>query len=185
MRLILKERAIVGVLTELGLTPGQGVALLTHSTLAKSQSGSSVEDGIVDASDRPEGGHVIVWWNDFNKDGRYESWKPSIHGLLQPLYPGQFHSIRLNLWNIVLVADLSLSSTANWLASISNIIARRFPFRFGLVPLCETDDGMSVFAQYTNRSNILYTARRMALFNWYLTETYGPVKALEFFKSVS
>jgi UDP-glucose:glycoprotein glucosyltransferase len=31
-------------------------------------------DGLVDSSDRLEGGGVVVWWNDIEEDTRYTSW---------------------------------------------------------------------------------------------------------------
>lgn len=31
-------------------------------------------EGLVDASDRIEGGDVIVYWNDIEKDKRYQNW---------------------------------------------------------------------------------------------------------------
>ena len=54
----------------LGLTSAQSFELLTHPTVSAAQSQSSVLDGLFDASDRPEGGDVIVWWNDFENDER-------------------------------------------------------------------------------------------------------------------
>jgi len=57
-------------LTSLGLTYAQALEFLTHPTIAAAQSDTSVVDGLFDASDRPEGGDVIVWWNDIEKDQR-------------------------------------------------------------------------------------------------------------------
>lgn len=58
------------------------------------------------------------------------------------MYPGQFPNIRLNLFNVVLVLDLSQTSALQFITgSISNIINRTFPIRFGLVPITETERG--------------------------------------------
>lgn len=71
LRLLRKERGVVGSLTSLGLFPSQAVDLLTHRTIAVTQRDTAgVLDGIFDASDRPEGGEVIRWWNDITKDSR-------------------------------------------------------------------------------------------------------------------
>jgi hypothetical protein len=68
---------------------------------------------------------------------------------LLPLYPGQFHNIRLNLFNIVLVLDLSRSAALHTLTdAVANIVARGLPFRFGVVPLRETEEGTSSFCIY-------------------------------------
>ena len=57
-------------LMSLGLSSSQSFELLTHPSVSAAQSQNSVLDGIFDASDRPEGGDLIVWWNDFENDSR-------------------------------------------------------------------------------------------------------------------
>ncbi|OBZ72146.1 UDP-glucose:glycoprotein glucosyltransferase, partial [Grifola frondosa] len=156
LRSLRKERHMMLVLTSLGLSPGQAMELLTHPAISSTQSESGVLDGRFDASDRPEEGDVIVWLNDFEKDERscdsfctnldllasYARWGGSIKLLLRPLYPGQFPSIKLNLFNVILAVDLSQSSSLNFIAvTVSNLIERNFPFRWGVVPLVETDEG--------------------------------------------
>jgi hypothetical protein len=59
----------------------QAIELLTHPTIAASQSQSDVLEGLFDASDRVEGGSVIVWWNDLEKDSRYKRWSPSLYAV--------------------------------------------------------------------------------------------------------
>lgn len=81
LRTLRKERAIVQSLTSLGLNASQAVELLTHKTIALAQSESGVLDSLFDASDRPEGGNAIVWWNDLTKDSRYSKWNPSLTGV--------------------------------------------------------------------------------------------------------
>ena len=57
-------------LASLGLSTTQALELLTHPNISEAQSSSDVLDGIVDASDRQEGGGVIQWLNDFDADQR-------------------------------------------------------------------------------------------------------------------
>jgi hypothetical protein len=59
-------------LTELGFTPAQAHTLLTLEPLPV-----DLFDGLVDASDRLEGGDTILWWNDIEKDARYASFPKS------------------------------------------------------------------------------------------------------------
>lgn len=60
-------------------------------------------------------------------------------------YPGQLPSLRLNLFNIVLVLDLSKTSALNFMgAAISPLIMRGFPFRWGVVPAVESTEGKSL-----------------------------------------
>lgn len=62
----------------LGLTPEQAIELLTHRAVSAAQADTGVLDGIFDASDRPEGGDILVWFNDFETDKRYERWGSSL-----------------------------------------------------------------------------------------------------------
>ena len=58
------------------------------------------------------------------------------------MFPGQFPNYRGNLFNVVVAADLSQTGTLHFLATTASaIIARGFPFRWGVVPLVETEDG--------------------------------------------
>jgi UDP-glucose:glycoprotein glucosyltransferase len=65
-----KERDIMLSLTTLGLLPGEAFDLITHPSLETSSRNNGVVDGIFDASDRSEGGNLIFWWNDIEKDSR-------------------------------------------------------------------------------------------------------------------
>lgn len=60
-----------------GLTAPQALDLITHSSIAQGQT-PGVTDGVFDASDRPEGGNVCVWFNDITKDSRYSRWSPEM-----------------------------------------------------------------------------------------------------------
>lgn len=61
------------------------------------------------------------------------------------MYPGAMPSIKANLFNIVLIVDLSQISSLNFIVGpMSNIINRDLPLRFGLVPVAETEDGMHI-----------------------------------------
>jgi UDP-glucose:glycoprotein glucosyltransferase len=55
-------------LTSLGLTPRQAFELVSDAVIGQAQTEDDPGEGIVDASDRIEGGGVITWWNDIEKD---------------------------------------------------------------------------------------------------------------------
>ncbi|KAK0452361.1 UDP-glucose:glycoprotein glucosyltransferase-domain-containing protein [Armillaria borealis] len=152
LRMFRKERGIMSSLTSLA---GQG--------------DKAGFDGFVDASDRPEGGEVITWWNDLEKDSRYQRWEPAISTLLRPLYPGQFHNIKLNIFNIVLVLDLSQTNALTFIGgAVANIIERSFPFRFGIVPSIESEDGL-----------------KMARLFYFLVDNFGRKKTMGYLKKIS
>ncbi|KAJ3987860.1 glycosyltransferase family 24 protein [Lentinula detonsa] len=169
LRLLKKERSIMTDLTSLDLERGEAMDLLTHPILSAAQESKDVLDGLVDASDRIEGGDVIIWWNDLEKDRRYNQWGASITGLLRPLFPGQFHMIKLNLFNVVLALDLSRPANLVFVAgTMHGIIERGFPFRFGVVPIVETEDGA-----------------RMARLIYFLLNNFGRKVTMNFLKRVA
>lgn len=55
--------------------------MLTSKGLHESLSEGNVLDGIFDVSDRQEGGNVIMWLNDLEKDGRYRSFPTTIESV--------------------------------------------------------------------------------------------------------
>jgi len=64
--------------TSFGLTPKQAVELLSHESIFAAQREGGAVEGILDASDREEGGDVIIWWNDMEKDQMYAHWSDDI-----------------------------------------------------------------------------------------------------------
>ncbi|KAI0754012.1 glycosyltransferase family 24 protein [Daedaleopsis nitida] len=169
LRLLRRERSIMLSLMSLGLSSEQAIELLTHVKIAKAQSESGPLDALFDASDRPEGGNVIGWLNDFEKDDRYARWGGSLKILLRPMYPGQFPAVKFNMLNVVLAVDLSQLSSIDFIATtVQAIISRSMPFRWGVAPLVETEDGA-----------------RMARLYYYVLENFGSAEALAFLHKLS
>ena len=81
LRILRKERQTILSLTSLGLSASQAIDLVADPSIgraASAQPGSGTLDGYFDASDREEGGDVLLWWNDIEKDRRYQHWSPSL-----------------------------------------------------------------------------------------------------------
>ena len=72
LELLRRERKLIGSLRGLGLTGPESVQLLSHPAIAQSK----VEEVSqrYDYRDTLEGGDIIIWLNDIEKDKRYESW---------------------------------------------------------------------------------------------------------------
>ncbi|KJA25590.1 glycosyltransferase family 24 protein [Hypholoma sublateritium FD-334 SS-4] len=169
LKLLKKEKGVIENLVAQGLDSTQAFEVLTHSAISEAQRGGAAMDAVFDASDRPEGGDVIVWWNDMEKDKRYARWSPSLLALLRPMYPGALPNIKANLFNVILVVDLSKISTLNFLAgAVSSIINRDIPLRFGMVPVSDSDDG-----------------RKMAKLFYHLITNHGRRKTLEFLSALA
>ncbi|KAI0042052.1 glycosyltransferase family 24 protein [Auriscalpium vulgare] len=166
--LIKKEREIVTTLTAVGVEPSEVVDVLTHPALTAA-SASRAFDDVFDASDRPEDGDLIIYWNDIEKDSRYARWQTSLYALMRPMYPGQVPGIKLNLFHTILAMDLSKTDSLQFLTNtVTMVISRLFPVRFGLVPLLETDA----------------SAKAAKLF-YYTVENYGRSKTVELFKQIA
>ncbi|KXN87330.1 UDP-glucose:glycoprotein glucosyltransferase [Leucoagaricus sp. SymC.cos] len=159
-----KEKSLMRNVVGLGLERSEALQVLTHSAVASAQKDGGVTDGLFDASDRTEGGGVVVWWNDFEKDKRYARWSPSLYNLLQPMYPGMYPNVKHNLFNTILVMDLTQTSNVHLLATtVANIVNRGLPFRFGLVPMIDDEDSLKIAKLF-----------------YYMINTYGRRKTLAF-----
>ncbi|GAA5989455.1 hypothetical protein JCM10908_000480 [Rhodotorula pacifica] len=124
---------------------------------------------LYDATDRQEGGQVILWWNDLEKDRRYKTWTKSVRELLRPSYPGSMTQVARNLNNLVFVIDLSQpASLAHITQNIKQYVSRGVPIRFGVVPLVgSSGDSSSV-------------ATLMAQMTWYLADAAGRTATMAF-----
>lgn len=135
-----EERHRAVSLCSLGLTPQQSFEILSDDRIGDALNTADPMDSLVDASDRPEGGNVIQWWNNIEKDSRYAKLPESISAVLTPQRPGNFQPARKNLWNVVLVLDLSTRTGLHTISqTVTSVIRRGIPFRFGLVPLFNSD----------------------------------------------
>ena len=67
-----KERKLIGSLRGLGLTGPESIQLLSHPAIAQSKIEEVSQR--YDYRDTLEGGNIIIWLNDIEKDKRYEGW---------------------------------------------------------------------------------------------------------------
>jgi UDP-glucose:glycoprotein glucosyltransferase len=93
-----RERNLISSLQKLGLTNREAVQFLTHEKIAE-----KIEIGTknrFDARDDVEGGNVVIWLNDLEKDSRYSSWSTDIRNV--PLSTPPF----LSFFSLGVFADL-------------------------------------------------------------------------------
>ena len=69
---IRRERTIVGNIRALGFSGSEAVDLLSHPAVAESKSETGTQR--YDYRDSIDGGNIIIWLNDLEKDKRYRSW---------------------------------------------------------------------------------------------------------------
>ncbi|KAL4079421.1 glycosyltransferase family 24 protein [Scleroderma citrinum] len=127
-------------------------------------------EGLVDASDRREGGGVILWLNDLEKDPRYGRFGSSLMGLLRVHSMGLFSPalpLQHNLMNVVFILDLSQLYSLSVISSLQeNFVVRGYPVRWGFVP--ETR------GESLNMARILY----------YVERTYGRDTMIRWIRGV-
>jgi UDP-glucose:glycoprotein glucosyltransferase len=71
----------MGQLTQLGLSPKQALDVLSNKHVQRALSQRTVLDGVFDASDRDEGGDVVLWLNDLETDERHVDMKRSLRAV--------------------------------------------------------------------------------------------------------
>ncbi|PYH40559.1 putative UDP-glucose:glycoprotein glucosyltransferase [Aspergillus saccharolyticus JOP 1030-1] len=129
-----RERKLIEKFRNLGLTASESVDLLSHKFLAAAM----VQDGPqrYNYRDEIEGGSVIMWLNDLEKDARYESWPSDLGGYMQRVFPGQLPSVRREANNVVIPVNLANADDVNLIVkSIQVFVKNKIPVRFGLVPI--------------------------------------------------
>ncbi|SJX61596.1 related to UDP-glucose:glycoprotein glucosyltransferase precursor [Sporisorium reilianum f. sp. reilianum] len=128
-----------------GLNVTEAGDLISSSLVGRAflaQADGSAATAIFDASDRievknaPEATDVgaITWLNDLEKDAATSGWSSDLMDLLHPMWPGKFPRLSLNLFNVVLVLDLSQKESCRFLADTVIQSLGRVGLHWGLVP---------------------------------------------------
>lgn len=74
-----RERSIIRSLRNLGFSGSEAVQILSHPAIAESKAGGDSQR--YEYRDIIEGGKVIIWLNDIEKDKRYASWPTEAHAV--------------------------------------------------------------------------------------------------------
>ncbi|KAF2730093.1 UDP-glucose:glyco protein glucosyltransferas-like protein [Polyplosphaeria fusca] len=132
-----RERALINGIQEQGLTGPEAIDLLSYSAITETQ--TEDEPQRYDFRDEIEGGHVVIWLNDIEKDKRYEDWPSALTSLLQRTYPGQLPPVRRDIHNVILPVDLTNKEDVfSVVETVQSLIKRKVPVRWGLVPRTNT-----------------------------------------------
>lgn len=150
-----RERKMINSVRGIGLSGPQAIDLLSNEAVAASQIQDEVQR--YDWRDETEGGEVIIWLNDIEKDTRYSDWPGSVQALLARTYPGQLPSVRRNAHAMVTPIDFSNYADVSMVVeSLQTFVKRKIPIRFGLVPRFNSPAG-------DEQARVVY----------YLLDTYG------------
>ncbi|RDL31779.1 Uncharacterized protein BP5553_09181 [Venustampulla echinocandica] len=149
------ERKLIKSVRDLGLTGLQAIQLLSHDEIGTTKAEN--EPTRFDWRDDIEGGNVIIWMNDIEKDKRYEDWPSSLAALLQHGYPGQLPTVRRDLFYLVLPIDFTDAQDVLLVVeTLRGFVQRKLNLRIGLAPITSTANSLE-------QARILY----------YLLDTYG------------
>ncbi|CBX94261.1 hypothetical protein IAQ61_006372 [Plenodomus lingam] len=132
-----RERKLINGIRNQGLSGPDTISLLSHQAIAETQ--TEDEPQRYDFRDAAEGGNVIIYMNNIEKDSRYESWPTELRALLQRTYPGQLPSVRRDIHNAIMPVDLtSAGEVSIILDTMLSLIKRGIPVRWGFVPQTTT-----------------------------------------------
>jgi UDP-glucose:glycoprotein glucosyltransferase len=134
-----RERKLIANFQNMGLTAPEAIKLLSNPAIAEAQGDQDTQR--YDWRDAAEGGDVIIWLNDIEKDKRYQDWPDNLLALLQRGYPGQLPSVRRDIHNAIVPVDFSDPKQVMAVVEpIQDIIKRKIPCRWGLVPVTKTKE---------------------------------------------
>lgn len=162
-----RERRLVSGIQELGFTAPEAVSILSHSEIAEAQSSGDTQR--YDYRDDTEGGSVIIWLNDVEKDRRYSDWPKDPKAFLQRVFPGQLPSVRKEAFVVVNPIDFSdRQQLITVVDTLQSLVTRQLPIRFGIVP-----------------TTFSFAAIEQAKVVYYLHEAYGLSAVMQYLRKVS
>ncbi|POS84491.1 hypothetical protein EPUL_004350 [Erysiphe pulchra] len=162
-----KERRLISGMSDLGFVPSEAIKLLLHTEIASAQSPDGIDR--FDWTDKIEGGNVIIWLNNIEKDKRYADWPVSLNAMLQRGYPGQLPFVRRDAFNLIIPIDLTDHLDLELILETAlNFVNRRLPIRIGLVPIINNSNTM-------NQAKVFY----------HLVDTYGLQTAIAYLRSLN
>ena len=75
----------------------------------------------------------VHYLNNLEEDSMYRRWRSNLNELLMPVFPGQFHYIRKNLYHAVYVIDPSSAAGLKAVGPIMYMFGNHVPTRFGII----------------------------------------------------
>ncbi|KAF1816235.1 hypothetical protein P152DRAFT_408965 [Eremomyces bilateralis CBS 781.70] len=161
-----RERRLIDSIKSLGLNSTEAINVLAHPAVADAQADEDPQR--YDYRDEIEGGNVIIWLNNIEKDERYDGLPSSVTALLQRTYPGQLPGVRREFHKGVFPADLSnLNDLRMVVESLQSLVQRRIPVEFGIVPTVSSEE-----------------SKLRARVTHHLVETYGLHVAMTYLENL-
>ncbi|RMZ89744.1 hypothetical protein DV736_g3034, partial [Chaetothyriales sp. CBS 134916] len=158
-----RERKLIEEMKTIGLTATEAVSLLSSDVIAQAQADEVIQR--YDWRDESEGGNVIIWLNDLEKDKRYAKWPTYLAGLFQRSRPGQLPPVARDIHNLIVPFDVeNIKDIELVVKHLQSLIKGQVPIRIGLIPSGPTQ-----------------TAETYARLSHYLVDTYGLSSLIAFY----
>ena len=175
-------KPLLGKLAGGVLNQSEAIDLISSSLAGRAFIAASEEGRVFfDASDRKErelsgSRHpaigAITWWNNLPSDPKTSGWNDDLFSLLRPMWPGQFPQLSLNLFNVIMVLDLSRRESCTFLAESIGPSVGRIGLHWGFVPGGLEDEKNDVSV-------------KMARLFWEIFDNGGAPAATSFLRKVA
>ncbi|RMD39831.1 hypothetical protein DV735_g5294, partial [Chaetothyriales sp. CBS 134920] len=162
-----RERKLIEEMKAIGLAATEAVSLLSSGVIAQAQADEVVQR--YDWRDDAEGGNVILWLNDLEKDKRYSQWPKYLVGLFQRGRPGQLPPLARDIHNLIVPFDVAdIKDIELVVKHLQSLVKGNVPVRIGVIP--------------TGSSQ---TAETYARLSYYLLDRYGVDTLLAFYQGLA
>ncbi|RMZ81428.1 hypothetical protein DV738_g2314, partial [Chaetothyriales sp. CBS 135597] len=162
-----RERKLIEEMKAIGLAATEAVSLLSSDVIAQAQADEVVQR--YDWRDEAEGGNVIIWLNDLEKDKRYSHWPKYLVGLFQRGRPGQLPTLARDIHNLIIPFDVTNPKDLELVVKhLQNLVNGKVPIRIGLIPTGSSP-----------------TAETYARLSYYLLDRYGVGTLTAFYQELA
>ncbi|KAL6515179.1 hypothetical protein OROHE_018811 [Orobanche hederae] len=132
----------------------------------------------------------VHYINNLEVDAMYKRWRSNINEILMPVFPGQLHYIRKNMFHAVFVLDPASLCGLEAVDMIISLFENNLPMRFGvilysakLVEKMEANDGELPVGQLKDDNEDI-SSSIIRLFS-YIKENHGTLIAFQFLSNVN
>lgn len=139
----------------------------------------------------------VHYLNNLEEDSMYKRWRSNLNELLMPVFPGQFHYIRKNLYHAVYVIDPSSAAGLKAVDTIMYMFENHVPMRFGIIlfssklaeSIEENDGEIPAYFDENNKNEFRKgeedTSSLIISLFLYIEENYGMRMAVQFLIGLS
>ncbi|XP_051146784.1 UDP-glucose:glycoprotein glucosyltransferase [Andrographis paniculata] len=134
--------------------------------------------------------HHVHYINNLEVDAIYKRWRSNINEILMPVFPGQLHYIRKNMFHAVYVLDPASPRGLETVDLIISLFENNLPMRFGvilysakLIEKVEANDGeLPIKSLEDDQEDVSTLIIQLFV---YIKENHGTLMAFQFLSNVN